>query len=58
MLEIFFFMFDRFDWQEKLLEKTVKTDIQMQEYVRQMDKALDSIKGRSVGVCVRARMRI
>ena len=37
--------FNRFDWQEKLLEKTVKTDIQMGEYVKQLEKAMESIRG-------------
>ena len=35
-----------FDWHEKMLEKTIKTDLQMQEYLKSMDKAMEAITGK------------
>lgn len=37
----------RFDWQEKLLEKNIKTELQMQEYIRNMNEAMSNIAGKS-----------
>lgn len=36
--------YSRFDYEEKLLQKTIHTDFQLQEYVRQMDKAMEEIR--------------
>lgn len=34
-----------FDWHEKMLEKAIKTELQMQEYLKTMDKAMEAIRG-------------
>ena len=39
------FGFHSYDWHEKLLEKTIKTELQMQEYLKAMEKAMEDIKG-------------
>ena len=44
-----FFTFS-FDWHEKMLEKTIKTDLQMQEYLKSMDKAMEAITGKQTRV--------
>ena len=42
---MWFSVFYSYDWHEKLLEKTIKTELQMQEYLKAMEKAMEDIKG-------------
>ena len=45
MMRTFAYLFYRFDWQEKLLEKTIRTELQMQAYLQTMDTAMEAIRG-------------
>ena len=47
------FLISSFDWHEKVLEKTIKTDLHMQEYLKSMEKAMESITGKlQLGVAI------
>lgn len=38
--------YSRFDWEDKLLDKTIRTEIKMEEYMEKLDGALETIRVR------------
>ena len=43
MTNIFYYF--SFDWEDKLLEKAIRTEIKAQQYMEKIDAAMEEIKG-------------